>query len=443
MLREAEVPSGAVGTAVVLTLTAGNGWARSTVGSIGRGWARAAVLAGWLASRVSRRLGLGEGSIIGGRVTLALDPAALSGLAAGRCVVLVSGTNGKTTTSYLLAAGLRIAGRRVAHNATGSNMADGAVAALTEAADAPYAVLEVDEWHLAEVAAAVDPAVVILLNLTRDQLDRGTEVRAVAAALGAVLIEHPRTLVVANADDPMVVWAAGMASRTLWVAAGAGWTGDTETCPRCGGILRTGQGTWSCACGLTRPDPDAWLVGDVLHTAGGVTALDMRLPGRFNIRNAALAVAAAAALGVPPLQAAMAMGRVDAVAGRFAIVDRGQHELRLLLAKNPAGWAETLSVLEDARALLVVINAREADGRDTSWLWDVPFERLPRRAIVASGERAADLGVRLSYAGLDHQTRTDPVAGLSLLPPGKVDVVANYTAFHQLMRRLTRAAGTP
>ena len=113
----------------------------------------------------------------------------------------------------------------------------------------------------------------------------------------------------------------------------------------------------------------------------------------------------------------------------------------MLLAKNPAGWAETLPVIDPARPVLIVINAREADGRDTSWLWDVPFEKLHCPVIVASGERAADLGVRLSYAGLDHHTEPDPVAALALLPPGSIDVVANYTAFHHLLRHLPVPAG--
>jgi lipid II isoglutaminyl synthase (glutamine-hydrolysing) len=97
-----------------------------------------------------------------------------------------------------------------------------------------------------------------------------------------------------------------------------------------------------------------------------------------------------------------------------------------------------LSILREPRPLLVIINAREADGRDTSWLWDVPFEQLTSRPVVASGERAADLGVRLSYAGLEHQTVSDPLAALAALPAGTVDVVANYTAFHYFRRRLSR-----
>ncbi len=398
-------------------------------------WTRAAVQAGLATAALSRRLGLGAGSIIGGRVTLALDARALRRLAAGRAVVLVSGTNGKTTTSHLVAAAMRTAGP-VAHNSGGSNMADGAVAALAEAPEAHYAVIEVDELHLAAVAAAVDPTVVVLLNLTRDQLDRATEVGAVASALGQSLARHPRTVVVANADDPMVVSAAKLATRSVWVAAGSSWLGDASSCPRCGHTLTFTETGWECGCGLARPTPDWWIEDGKACTADTVLPLDIRLPGQVNRSNAAMALAAACAVGVPADQAASALREVDVVAGRYAVVHRGSQSLRMLLAKNPAGWAGTLAMLGDSRPLLVIINAREADGRDTSWLWDVPFEQLTSRQVVASGERAADLGVRLSYAGLEHQTVADPLAALAALPAGEIDVVANYTAFHQFRRRL-------
>jgi lipid II isoglutaminyl synthase (glutamine-hydrolysing) len=407
-------------------------------------WTRAAVQAGLATAGLSRRLGLGAGSIIGGRVTLALDPQALQRLAAGRRVVLVSGTNGKTTTSHLVAAAVRTAGG-VAHNAGGSNMADGAVAALAEARDAEYAVIEVDELHLTAVAEAVDPAVVVLLNLTRDQLDRATEVGAIASTLGRALARHPRTVVVANADDPMVVSAATLAARSVWVAAGASWWGDASSCPRCGHTLTfttSEHGTpvqWECEeCGLARPTPGWWIEDGKAHNAETVLPLDIRLPGQVNLSNAAMALAAACALGVPADHAASALREVDVVAGRYAVVHRGSQQLRMLLAKNPAGWAGMVSMLTEPRPLLVIINAREADGRDTSWLWDVPFEHFTARQVVASGERAADLGVRLSYAGLEHRTVSDPLAALAALPAGEVDVVANYTAFHQVRRRLSR-----
>lgn len=400
-------------------------------------WTRVAVQAGLAAAGLSRWLGLGAGSIIGGRVMLALDRHALQRLAAGRRVVLVSGTNGKTTTSHLVAAAVRTVGP-VAHNASGSNMSDGVVAALADARDADYAVIEVDELHLPAIAEAVDPMVVVLLNLTRDQLDRATEVGAIAASIGHALARHPRTVVVANTDDPMVVSAVGMAPRALWVAAGASWLRDATSCPRCGHTLVFTEPGWQCSCGLARPTPDWWIDDGKACTTDAVLPLEIRLPGQINLGNAAMALAAACAAGIQADQAASALREVEVVAGRYAEVHRGSQNLRLLLAKNPAGWAGMLSIVSEPRPLLVIINAREADGRDTSWLWDVPFEQLTSRPVVASGERAADLGVRLSYAGLEHQTVSDPLAALAALPAGAVDVVANYTAFHYFRRRLGR-----
>jgi UDP-N-acetylmuramyl tripeptide synthase len=381
---------------------------------------------------------------------LALDPSALRRLSSGRRLVLVSGTNGKTTTSHMVAAALGVRGP-VAHNASGSNMADGAVAALAERPDARWAVLEVDELHLASVARRCDPALVVLLNLTRDQLDRAAEVRRTAASIGAALSELPGTTVLANVDDPMAVWAAGQAAGpVVWAAAGSEWRADSLTCPRCGRLLvespaRPGSSDehsgWGCGCGLARPRPSWWLDGSLAHGVDHTglpcaTPLTLGLPGGVNRANALLALAAAAHEQVPPAVAARAVGELHQVAGRYASVVRGRHRVRLLLAKNPAGWAATLSMLDEPRPLVVAVNAREADGRDTSWLWDVEFGELGRRPIVASGEHAADLGVRLSYAGLDHHTEPDPLAALDHLPAGDVDMVANYTAFFALRQRL-------
>jgi UDP-N-acetylmuramyl tripeptide synthase len=162
-------------------------------------------------AELSRRAGLGSGPIIGGRVTLALYPGALGALSESRQVVLVSGTNGKTTTSHMLAAALRLS-ESVAHNATGSNMLDGAVVALAGRRDARIAVLEIDELYLAEVAARCVPAVIVLLNLSRDQLDRAAEVRQTANKIGALVSGLPDTTVVANADDPMSAWSAQRAA---------------------------------------------------------------------------------------------------------------------------------------------------------------------------------------------------------------------------------------
>lgn len=413
---------------------------------------RWALWTGQAVAGLSRRLGLGQGGIIGGRLALALAPAALSRLAAGRRIVLVTGTNGKTTTSHLLAAALRTAGP-VAHNDTGANMADGVLAALMRAPDAPLAVLEVDELHLGAVAAAVHPEVVVLLNFTRDQLDRGTEVRSVAAAVHTALTATPDATIVGNADDPMVVWAVPGGSSAVWVQAGSSWRSDSVSCPRCGQALafpslassvpspRLGAGApaWVCSsCALRQPVPTWGAQVDLAATPAGPVPLALQLPGAFNTANATMALAAGDLLGVPARQAAAAMAALDAVAGRYATIHHGDHELRLLLAKNPAGLTEVLDLLEPARSLMIAINAREADGRDTSWLWDAPLEILADRHVIATGERAADLSVRLTYAGVDHTTTTDLWAAIAVLPPGKVDMVANYTAFHQLLGQLRR-----
>jgi UDP-N-acetylmuramyl tripeptide synthase len=399
------------------------------------------VAAGRAAGRLSRRLGVGDGAVIAGRVTLRLDPGVLLTLATGRRVVAVTGTNGKTTTAHLVAAALRTAGQ-VAHNATGANMVDGAVSALVAAPEASFAVLEVDELHLAQVAAAVSPAVVVLLNLTRDQLDRSTEVAAVADSVRSALEAHPAALVVANCDDPVVVAVVEGQRRVRWVSMGSTWLDDATLCPRCGERLCRRGSDWSCSsCGLRRPDAQWRFRDGAIEGPESRVAVALQLPGQHNRGNAAAALAAVTALGVAAAPAAAAIADVRSVAHRYARVERGAQRLTLLLAKNPASWRQTLPLLEKADGLLLAVNAREADGRDTSWLWDIPFEELPPRPTVASGEAGPDLGLRLFYAGVEHDTLADPLMALQQLPPGEIAVVANYTAFTGLWQAVERRAG--
>ena len=373
--------------------------------------------------------------MIGGRVALALRPRLLARLAAGRTTVLVTGTNGKTTTSHLLVAAL--AGRGpVAHNAAGANMPDGIVGALLDSPRASLAVLETDERHLGEVLDATRADVVVVLNLSRDQLDRVSEVAATARDIRARLASHPCTVVVANADDPMVVWAARSAARVVWVAAGSRWDGDARTCPSCCRPLppRAADGSWGCrGCGFRRPR-QSWTVDvDGVHRDGAPpVALELALPGVVNRGNATMALAAAAAIGTDPVSAAPHLAAVRFPAGRYAYRRHAGRRMRTVLVKNPAGWGEALEVLTPGRPLLLVVNAREADGRDVSWFWDLPVGPLADRPVVVAGERAADLGVRLSYAGIAHRTQRDPRAALESLPAGEVDAVANYTAFLDL-----------
>jgi UDP-N-acetylmuramyl tripeptide synthase len=373
---------------------------------------------------------------------LRLDPALLTRLAGPMEVTAVSATNGKSTTTRMIAEALRAQGQ-VAHNSTGANMAPGVATALASAARARYAALEVDEAHLPAIAAATDASQLVLLNLSRDQLDRGSEVRMLADRWRR-MAEHlsPATTVFANADDPMVAWAASAAPNVTWVGCGQWWTEDATLCPNCGAPLAWPEGAWSCPdCGLTRPETGWSITPDAtaITTPTGEVRPRLALPGRFNVGNAAIALAAVVARGVPQEAALDALARVGDVDGRYVLADAAGHEARLLLGKNPASWTEMMGLVADSPALLVtVLNARGADGRDPSWIWDVAFEEWAGRPVWVAGERRFDLAVRLDTAGLDVVgVSQDPLDAAEHAAPGQaLDLVANYTAFQELRARL-------
>lgn len=413
---------------------------------------RAVVVAGRLAGVVSRRSGRGRGSTLPGRVGLRLRPDLLGRLSTGRTLMLVSGTNGKSTTSRYLAAALATRGT-VLTNSDGSNMRAGLATTLmtTPASPGEPVVLEIDEHVLTTSAAELQPRVVVLLNLTRDQLDRTGEVHSHVRGWTGALRHIPRAVVVANRDDPLVC-AAVLAARpdgdgVCWVAAGQPWRRDCPLCPRCGDAWPRPGEEWGCRrCGFARPAASWRLDGGHLHVpSGDALRLRLALPGRANLANAAMAIAAAAAadLSLAPQVAAEAMAQVSQVDGRYLVADHAAHRVRLLLAKNPAGWAEVLAQLAGQHdPVVVAINARGADGADTSWLWDVPFEQLRGRTVVAAGERSADLSLRLLYAGVPHTRDPDPLRAVRHVPGRDLQVVANYTAFTAVRARL-RAESRP
>jgi len=397
-------------------------------------------------SLVSRLTRVGGGSTIGGSVGLLIDPDLLSELGSGREIALVTGTNGKTTTTRLLVEALG-GPKRVASSGAGANLPPGLVSALATSAPGRPAVLEVDERYLGIAADALEPRVIVLLNISRDQLDRMSEVRMIADRWRESLA-HSSATVIANADDPLVVHAASSASRVVWVAVGGRWHEDAYHCPVCDAHVAfevagsdDGDPPWHCECGFRRPVLDASLRGDQLSLADGSTFnVDIPLPGRFNRANAVMAAIAAFRFGVP-IEAALSAARsVNEVAGRFAVVEYGGVKARLLLAKNPAGWAELIGLLESSEAPVVIgINARLADGHDPSWLWDVSFERLAGRLVVATGERRLDLAVRLRHAGVDHVVEPDQLRAIAIPHAAAVDYVGNYTAFQMLRSRLRSA----
>ena len=400
------------------------------------------MAAGQAAGLASRALGRGRGQVVGGRVMLKLDPGLLPALAAGKAVTLVSATNGKSTTTRMLVQALKTQGQ-VAHNSTGANMAPGMVTALAASRTAGYAALEVDEAHLPALVRPTRASQVVLMNLSRDQLDRGSEVKMLAQRWGAMAAGlEPAVTLVANADDPMVVWAARQAPKVFWVGCGLSWTEDSVLCPECGQPLRRSPGQWSCpGCGLARP-PATWVVdpeAQELVTPEGRWPISLALPGQFNLANAAMATAAAHGLGVAVKAALAACGQVGDVDGRYVTAQVDGHPVRLLLGKNPASWTAMMALVSsNSNQLCAALNARGADGRDPSWIWDVPFHQLVSREVWVTGERRYDLAVRLEMADLKVRgVSQDPLDALKDLPPGQgLDVVANYTAFQELRARL-------
>lgn len=399
--------------------------------------------------------------MIGGLVGGAIDPQLMASLGAGkggtkRPTVLVTGTNGKSTTTRMLASAVRSVAT-VCTNEGGDNMDAGVISALLAGRDAEALVLEVDELHVPSIAEKLDADVLVLLNLSRDQLDRVGEINKIERALRACVEARPHMQIIANCDDVSVTSAAWDSPNVQWVSAGFGWAGDSTSCPRTEGAIihRTGEDgvvDWFAAKKLPdgrefrRPTPD-WRITEegLIDREGQLHPMNLTLPGNANRGNATQAVAAAVAVGellhrpIPTEQAIAAAEKVDNVAGRYSVVRFGDHEVRLMLAKNPAGWQEALSMVDrTADSLVISVNGQVADGQDLSWLWDVRFENFEGVHVVAAGERGTDLAVRLGYAAVEHNLIKDTVEAIRSCPPGRVEVLANYTAFRDLKRVLDK-----
>jgi UDP-N-acetylmuramyl tripeptide synthase len=253
------------------------------------------------------------------------------------------------------------------------------------------------------------------------------------------LAAHPSVHVVANADDPMVVWAAIGTAHVVWFSAGQRWLDDSWVCPECGSAIERSGGDWWCTgCTLRRPQPQ-WVVEDdgVIDPKGDWHLVKLQLPGQVNLGNAATALATAAEFGVRPLEAVPRLATVASVAGRYAQVERDGRVIRLLLAKNPASWLEAFDMADEAPTLLS-INARDPDGFDTSWLYDVDFAPLRGRPVLITGDRAYDLAVRLEVNDVPFRHVRTFDEAIRTAPPGRLEVIANYTAFQDIRAELDR-----
>jgi lipid II isoglutaminyl synthase (glutamine-hydrolysing) len=320
----------------------------------------------------------------------------------------------------------------------------GLASALSGHPRAEIAILETDERVVSDMIRLGQPEVLVLLNFSRDQLDRHHEIKGLGRSWRKALADAGPAgpIVVANADEPLIVWAALAAKQVIWVDTATTWTQDSSLCPKCDdNLVRTQpdqisglRGDWYCTgCGLAQPKGDLRVEsGTIVDRARHVWDPQLSVPGTFNISNAACALAAAELMGVDARTALMGMRTVTSPAGRFATAQFGNTTARLLLAKNPAGWAEALP-LAQSQTVVLAIDSAAADGRDVSWLWDVEYERLAGRSVIATGRRAQDLAVRLRYAEVDYRCIPDLADALTGHPE-PVDVVATYTPFQRLRK---------
>jgi UDP-N-acetylmuramyl tripeptide synthase len=429
----------------------------------------------------SRASGRGGGTTLPGRVLLRLEPDAIARLGSGldRGVTLVSATNGKTTTAGMIAAALAAAGRSPVHNRAGSNMTWGIATALLEQ-QGREGLFEVDEAWLPRVAGQLDPSLVILGNLFRDQLDRYGEIEVLAAEWAKTVAERAgRTRFALNADDPLVAdlgrdaegrrregvtyFGIDDASQALPELQHAF---DAKHCRRCGAPYAYERafvghlGHYSCpACKAERPSPDVTATqielrgmrGSVstVRTPAGELRLELPLPGLYNVYNALAAVAAGLELGLEPERVAAALSEARAAFGRVERVEIEGRTTSILLIKNPAGANEVLRTLrlesDGGLDLWIALNDRIADGRDVSWIWDADFELLAGavRRVVCSGTRAPEMALRLKYAGWPREAiEVEPEIARSLdraieAAPRQLYALPTYTALLELHKVLS------
>lgn len=407
---------------------------------------RPIVLLGRVISWFSKTFHLGAGVTWTGEIALKLDPKIFPKLLPKSAkIILIAGTNGKTTTAKLLR---HVLGEKVLHNETGANVLNGLVGSLIigKVTDPKYVVLETDEATLPIVLSQLTPDIVVLLNLFRDQLDRYGEVDTIAEKWQKTLSDRPKQgcTLVANADDPHLAWIGknakqkvlffGLGNKKYFLFQPPHAT-DSIFCPNCGtrmifsGHYISHLGEYHCPkCEFTHPKND-------------LSAKEVRSPlaGTYNIYNVLAATLTAGSLGVEANFAdfSPAFGRQEKIG-----------DTRVLLSKNPAGFNESIRTVLATKSrrrldyggtmssLLLVLNDRIPDGRDVSWIWDVDFEELQKYPgeITVSGERIYDLALRLKYAGIVN-IRIEP--DLTKAVRGQSWILPTYSAMLEVRKILT------
>ncbi|OPX88796.1 MAG: UDP-N-acetylmuramate--L-alanine ligase [Pelotomaculum sp. PtaB.Bin104] len=399
-----------------------------------------AIAAGKMAYWLSRVRGY-QGSSLPGKTALKLYSGTLHDLAkqVRKGIIVISGTNGKTTTSNMITEVLLDAGYSVVANREGANMIAGVTtsflmsAALGGTIDCDYAVLEVDEASTPLVLTEVTPCVIVLTNFFRDQLDRYWELDKIIGVMRDSIKNFKDTTLILNADDPLVAQFAALTGlRSLFYGlerqknsnSSSTQTRESKFCPVCGTPLHYdyfhyGQlGDYRCpSCNFLRPAPQVEAL-ELLAVPGGTNcririgqqSVELTIPtqGLYNVYNALAALSAGLHIGINTKSILFSLSRHQSVTGRMELFSHQGKPVYLCLVKNPTGFNQGIATLCDAdgsKDVFIAINDNDADGRDISWLWDVDFEMLGEdhcayERFICSGQRGEEMALRLKYAGI-------------------------------------------
>ncbi len=451
-----------------------------------------AIAASRLLAFTMRLAGRG-GTSLPGKVALRLCPDLLPRLAGWFDIVMVTGTNGKTTTSRMIAQLFEAAGMAYRTNKSGANLASGITATVAGACTlwgrpkVPWLLIEADEAAFRITAPQLKPKAVVVTNFFRDQLDRFGELYSTLHAVREGLAGTQASMLVYNADDSLcaslgVDLSTGVPTDRRLVPYGLGagaspGTGaassDAAFCIRCSARYRYAAssyghlGHFACPdCGYARPEPSVEGVsvkegpdGSAvrIQVPDGAYDADIALPGLYNVYNGLAAAALAEALALPRDAVVKALSSFERGFGRMESFRTQGRTVQIILVKNPTGFDQVLRHLASLPGPIVpgfLINDRLADGTDVSWLWDVDFESFAERAadwpfMAVSGIRADDMAVRLKYAGVPedrihalHDIGAMFGAALEATPAdGTLVLMPTYTALLALRALLVKQYG--
>lgn len=371
---------------------------------------------GKTSSKIVKRLNLGNGSTWPGHLALKANKNFIKDLLASSKtkVIIVAGTNGKTTTASLISSALEENKKTVLRNKSGANLLNGIASTLLLNTNSmgkltqEYAIFEVDENALPLLLKQVSPDYLVLMNLFRDQLDRYGEINAIVAKWKAAIDELPTsTQLILNADDPQIAYLGNKKKHASYFGVKEKNTSeesqhaaDSVFCPHCGALLVFDQktfshlGQWHCKkCGLRSPQIEV------------ATSPIYPLKGKYNQYNTHAAMLVLKKIGLKEKEIEAGLVDFKPAFGRQETIKYHNKNVQIFLSKNPTSFNQSFATIRElkAKTLLIVLNDRVPDGHDISWIWDVDLPGIGQfKKILVSGDRVYDMALRLKYEGYEN-----------------------------------------